>query len=210
MQLDLYAKLEDLITEETVELLRAGPVDAVERITAATRSAIATLTDRFNDIATPRQRQAVQDQVERWTAKAVPDTIARKVAIFEQVGSIPALIKLAATSGRSIETVARMTYAVGDYLRLSELKARAAGLKTTDYFDRLASDAAIADLDNAARRLTADALKAGPAEPDFASWQRGSGARLIGAKTNLDALATGGEISASRLTVAASQLRDMV
>jgi glutamate dehydrogenase len=210
LQLDLYAKTEDLITEQTVEALRAGPVDDVERIITDTRATIATLTDNFNDIATQRQRQAAQDLVGQWTAKGVSEDVARKVAVFEHLGSVPALMKLATSAGRSITTVARITYAVGDHLRLSELKARASSLKTTDYFDRLASDAAIGDLDNAARRLTADILKSGPAEPDFASWQRGTGARLAGAKASLDALAAGGEISASRLTVAASQLRDIV
>jgi glutamate dehydrogenase len=209
LQLDLYAKTEDLIIEQTTELLRAGPVDDVERITTDTRTALETLTDKFTKIATQRQRQQLQDTIERWTAKGVPEPVARKIAVLEQLGSLPALTKLAAHTNRSIETVARITYAVGDHLRLSELKARAAALKTTDYFDRLASDAAIGDLDNAARRLTADILKAGPSEPDFATWQRGTGAKLAGAKANLDALATGGEISASRLTVAASQLRDI-
>jgi glutamate dehydrogenase len=210
LQLDLYAKTEDLITEQTTELLRAGPVDDVERIITTTSTALATLTDKFTKVATPRQRQSVQDTVDHWTAKGVPEPVARKVAGFEQLGSLPALTKLSSATKRSIETVARITYAVGDHLRLSELKARAASLKTTDYFDRLASDAAIGDLDNAARRLTSDILKAGPSEPDFATWQRGNGAKLAGAKANLDALATGGEISASRLTVAASQLRDIV
>jgi glutamate dehydrogenase len=210
LQLDLYAKIEDLITEQTTELLRAGPVDDVDGIIANIRSTLTTLTDKFVDIATPRQLQVVQDTVERWTAKAVPDPIARRIAVFEQLGSLPALIKLAASTGRSIPSVARITYAVGDHLRLSELKTRAASLKTTDYFDRLASDAAISDLDNTARRLTADIVGSGPTEPDFTSWQRGAGLRLAGAKANLDTLATSGEISASRLTVAASQLRDMV
>ena len=210
LQLDLYAKTEDLITEQTTELLRAGPVDDVDRIIADIRSTLTTLTDKFTDVATSRQRQAVHDTVERWTAKGVPEPVARRIAVFEQLGSLPALIKLTTGTGRSTDAVARITYAVGDHLRLSELKARAASLKTTDYFDRLASDAAISDLDNAARRLTASILAAGPAEPDFGCWQRGQGARLAGAKANLDTLATSGEISASRLTVAASQLRDMV
>jgi glutamate dehydrogenase len=208
LQLELCAKTEDLLAEQTTELLRAGAVGDVERITRETSSALATLASSFEQIATHRQRQSVHDNVERWAAKGVPEPVAHKIAVFEQLGSIPALTKTAATTGRSIETVARITYAVGDHLRLSELKARAASLKTTDYFDRLASDAAISDLDHAARRLTADILRAGPSEPDFATWQRGTGAKLAGAKANLDALATGGEISASRLTVAASQLRD--
>jgi glutamate dehydrogenase len=209
LQLDLYAKTEELIIEQTTELLRAGPVEDVERIIRETSGALATLTAKFAHIATSRQQQTVRDTITHWTAKGVPEPVARQVAVFEQLGSIPALTKLAVSTNRSIETVARITFAVGDHLRLSELKARAASLKTTDYFDRLASDAAIGDLDNAARRLTSDILKSGPTEPDFATWQRGTGAKLAGAKANLDALATGGEISASRLTVAASQLRDI-
>jgi glutamate dehydrogenase len=208
LQLDLYARLEDLLTEQTTELLRAGPVEDVERITNGTRQALSLLDDHFAAIATPRQAQAAEDQAGRWTVKGVPEPVARRIAVLEQLGSMPALIKLAGITNRSIETVARITYAVGDHLRLAELKARAGTLKTTDYFDRLACDAAIGDLDTAARRLTADILRSGPAEPDFTAWQRGSGARLAGAKASLDALAAGGEISVSRLTVAASQLRD--
>jgi glutamate dehydrogenase len=209
-KLDLYARVEDIITEQTTELLRVGPVENVEQISRDTQAALATLVDKFAAIATPRQFQVATETVQRWVANLVPEPVAHRIALYEQFGSIPALMKLASATGRSVETVARITYAVGDHLRLSELKARAATLKTTDYFDRLACDAALSDLDNAARRLTAEILKAGANEPDFAAWQQGTGARLAAAKANLDVLASGGEITASRLTVAASQLRDLV
>ena len=84
-------------------------------------------------------------------------------------------------------------------------------LKITDYYDRLAVNGAISTLDAAARGLTRDVLRdANGKAGDFAAWARSHAPRLAPAKSALDEIVGTGEITVSRLTVAAGQVRELV
>ena len=210
LQLDLYARMQDVLLEQTAEVLRAGSIDDVEGVTLRNKATMDALTTDFEAVLTPRQRAQHGETITRLTAMAVPLGLATRLSVLEQIGSIPALTKLAQDAKRPIGEVASVGFAAAEHLRIAELKARAANLKITDYYDRLAVGSAISTLDAAARGLTRDVLKsANGSKGDFASWAAANGQRLTQAKAALDEIAGSGEITVSRLTVAAAQVRDL-
>jgi len=125
--------------------------------------------------------------------------------------AVHGLTRLAADTRRPVTEVAGIGFAAAEHLRIAELKARAGALKITDYYDRLAVNGAISTLDAAARGLTRDVLRDANGEAgDFAAWARSHAPRLAPAKSALDDIVGTGEITVSRLTVAAGQVRELV
>ncbi len=210
LQLDLYARTQDALIELTAELLRTGAVDDIERTTARNKATMDALAAGAGTVFTARQRSQISDFVARWTAAGVPAGLAGRLAMLDVLGSVPALTRLAAEARRPVAEVARVEFAAAEHLRIGELKARASTLKTADYYDRLAVNGALSTLDAAARGLTRDVLKAANgAAADFEGWAKSNSQRLAQAKAGLDEIAGAGEITVSRLTVAASRVRDL-
>jgi glutamate dehydrogenase len=169
------------------------------------------LSGKLDAILTPRQRSQHAETVARMMAGGVPAGPATRLSMLDHLGSIPALTRLAADTRRPVTEVAGIGFAAAEHLRIGELKARAGALKITDYYDRLAVNGAISTLDAAARGLTRDVLRdANGKAGDFAAWARSNAARLAPAKSALDEIVGTGEISVSRLTVAAGQVRELV
>ncbi len=210
LQLDLYGRTQDAILEQAVEVLRAGPVADVGTVIVQNRQTMESLVASFDSVMTPRQRSLQVDTIARLSAAGVPTPMASKLGLMEMMGSVPALTRLAGETGQPVAEVARVGFAAAEHLRVAELKARAAGLKVSDYYDRLAISSAISTLDAASRALTRDVFKsvdAGP--PDFSAWEKAKGARFAQVKAGLDDIASSGDLSVSRLTVAAAQVRDL-
>ena len=211
LQLDLYARTQDALLEQTAELLRGSEVVDIEAISATNATTMRALEAGLLTILTPGQGTRHADLVSRLTIAGVPQALASRLSMLDLVGSIPALTRLAMSSGRPVTQVAAVAFAASEHLRVGELKTRASKLKTTDHYDRLALNSAISTLDASARGLTRDVL-AGAApgrEASFASWAAANGQKLLQAKAALDEIASSGELTVSRLTVAAQQARDV-
>ncbi|MEQ1611233.1 MAG: NAD-glutamate dehydrogenase domain-containing protein, partial [Hyphomicrobiaceae bacterium] len=210
LQLDLYARTQDALIEQTTELLRAGAVDDIERTTVDNKATMDALNANADAILTVRQRGQRGDLMAKLTAAGVPQALAGRLSILDQIGSVPALTRLATAARRPVAEVAGIGFAAAEHLRIGELKSRAASLKVSDYYDRLAVNSALSTLDGAARGLTRDVLKAANGTVgDFESWAMANSQRLAQAKSGLDEIASAGEITVSRLTVAASRVRDL-
>ena len=210
LQLDLYARTQEALLEQTGEVLRAGGVDDIEAVTAGNLGTMNELSAAFGRVATHRQRNEHADRVARMTAAGVPDRLADRLSMLELIGSVPALTRLAGEAHRKVGEVAAIGFAAAEHLRIGELKTRALSLNMADYYDRLAVNGAMNTLDAAARRLTRDVLKAANgAAANFDSWAQANSQRLAQAKAGLDEIAGAGDITVSRLTVAAARVRDL-
>ncbi len=210
LQIDLYARTQEILLEQTAEVMRSGAVGDIDGVTTRNRATVAALADSRDEVFTPRQRAHHDEMIVELVKSGVGSDLARQLSLLEMVGSVPALTKLAMDSGRPVVEVARIGNIAAEHLRIGELKLRANTLKLGDYYDRLAVNSALNTLDGAARGITRDVLKSHPsAVGDFATWAQENGQRLAQSKTSLDELAGSGEISVSRLTVAAAQVRDL-
>jgi glutamate dehydrogenase len=208
-QLDLYARTQDALRLQTAELLRAGAVDDIAGTAARNLTTMTALTAHLDAILPNRQRTQHQDFIEQQTKSGVPAALAARLSMLGLVGSVPALTGLAATTGRPVTDVASIAFAATEHLRIDEIRARALALKISDHYDRLAIDSALSSFEAAAHGLTKECLQAQPqAGVNFASWAKSQGPRLARLSAIVDEIAGSGEISVSRLTVAAARLQE--
>ena len=208
LQLDLYARTQHLLLEQTAGLLRQSHTQTMADLIARYRPAVESLDAILDKVATPGQLARIAEQATQLTDASVPDALARRMARFEAQKYAPGIADIAGDTGRGIEHTARVTLAAADYVRLSELEARAAALRITDYYDRLAIDSGLEAIRAAGRSLAKSALRDHfDGAPDFAAWLEANAARLAQVKHTLDEIAAAPDITVSRLTVAASRVR---
>src|SRR5690606_32690814 len=112
--------------------------------------------------------------------------------------------------GSGIAETSEAFFAVMDLFSLGDIVAAGEELVLTDRFDRMALDRALANLTRAQRDLTADVLAAarGPVGERIAAWRKAQGPAIERATEAVGAL-TEGELTVSRLTVAAGLLSDL-
>jgi glutamate dehydrogenase len=198
-QLDLYAGLQDLVIEQTTGTLRRGAVPPATAIPDAVREAVLAS-------ATEAQRRQIAERAGALVATGVPGALSARIAELDLLALAPQIADTDGACGGSIAARAAAHLAATELLRIAEIKARAGQVKGGDYYDRLALDGAIATLEAAARAIAAEA---GATAGGIAAWLTGPGRRFAAAKAALDEIAGAGEVTVSRLTVAAAQARDL-
>ena len=208
--LDLHTRAQDLMIEQTAALLRQPGSERLAAVIATNRPGVAALEQCLGTVATTAQRVQMADGARRLQEGGVPAALAERIVRLDLIAAAPAIARAARDAGRPVEEAAGVYLAAAEHLRLDELKTRAAQLKATDYYDRLATAGALATLDQAVQAVARDVMRsAGAARAEFAAWEKVGGTRLGRAKAALDEIAGSGEVTVSRLTVAASQVRDL-
>jgi glutamate dehydrogenase len=207
-QLDLYARVQDLLLDQIAHMLRHGMGETLATTIATHRAGTMELAGVLETCATPQELATLSAATEHLVARGTPAELARRIASLDLIGQAPAITRLAHETGRPLSEAARIAFAAGEYFRLDELKSKSAALPLRDYYDRLAVNGAIHALEAARRALSFEILRSAEGS-DFATWLRAHGQRFARAKASLDEMATTGEVTVSRLTVAASQVRDL-
>ncbi|MBN9023762.1 MAG: NAD-glutamate dehydrogenase, partial [Rhizobiales bacterium] len=121
------------------------------------------------------------------------------------LGAAPDIHLVAAATGAPHEQAARVYFETASALRVARIGQLAESLPVSDQYDGLARDRAVEMLAVAQRRITIDVIGAGGVEAWLDS--KGSGARQ--AIEMASAVADGGALTLSRLTVVASRLADV-
>lgn len=111
-------------------------------------------------------QQARLDSIEYLVGEGVPEGIARHHAYLEDLVHAPNIIELASQTGRSVSEVSGVFFRLGKAVRIDWLEQQAAALEPASRWERLAQQAAEADLVSLRRRLAERVLaKAGSRSP---------------------------------------------
>jgi glutamate dehydrogenase len=206
LQLDLYAQTQDLLLTETGELLRASGRRSIGDAFGRYRPAAAQLESCLDSVLPPAPRRARRNAGERTIAAGVPAELAWRLAALPYIGVASHAADLAERSGADLPTAAAAIFAAETHLRLDALRSRVAGLHLADYYDALAIQGALGAIETACRTIAGAALGA---KMPIGEWLGANAARLERTKATLDAIADAGEITVSRLVIAATQVRDI-
>ena len=139
-------------------------------------------------------------------AAGVPERLAVRVARLPLAALVPAIADAANAAGESAAHAMEAHFAITRTFRLGRLMELARDVPTSDRFDALALDQALAALERARAHLTIAALKAGGAD----AFLDKRGQRAARVRERLRAIATEGSPTVSRLTVAAATLEEIV
>jgi glutamate dehydrogenase len=149
-------------------------------------------------------------QVAELTGQNVPEAVAQAIAELDVLGYASDIVLVSERAGVSIADGAAAFFGVFAAFDLGPVIEQGRTISLSDRFERMALDRALANLMRAQRDLTADVLKSGEGliADRVASW---ASRQKAGIERTRQAVAelTQGELTVSRLSVAAGLLADL-
>ncbi|MGI9522303.1 MAG: NAD-glutamate dehydrogenase [Hyphomicrobiaceae bacterium] len=210
-QLDLFARTQDVLFEQTLDVLHHEIVDDCQLLAVRYRSAVEELDGVLDDVATAAQLErkgAIQRTLE---GHGVPNRLSAKLARLNLLAPAPAIARICKQTKTSVHLAARVFFEAQEFFRIGDFRVRTQALQLTDYYDRLALAAAIDALDQASRELTCAYLETEEEYGlDLETWSEKHSARLRRAKSQIEEIVGISEVTVSRLTVAAAQVRGSI
>lgn len=145
-----------------------------------------------------------------FSKSGAPEPLARRIAWLNIAELIPDIALLAARSGADLSDAARAFFAITGAFRIGRIADAARSIQPADYYDGLALSRAVDTINVARRDMAAAALAAhADAGDPVAAWLEAGGDRIARVRERLIPLTEGGDITVSRLSVAAGLMVDL-
>ncbi|MDJ0664733.1 MAG: NAD-glutamate dehydrogenase [Acidimicrobiia bacterium] len=139
-----------------------GPIDEV---IANFAEDFATLTETIGTMGAAAWRESREANAAELIDSGVAEPIARNHAYMEDLVHAPNIIELAQQTGRSVAEVSGVFFRLGRSIRIDWLEQRIAAIDPTDRWERLAQQAAAADLVLLRRRIAEKVLARAGSRP---------------------------------------------
>ncbi len=207
LQLDLYQRLQDFMISQVAQLLRRRVDRDMGALVDEYTAAAAALGAEGAALLTPSGRGRSAHDVASLGAAGVPAEVAARIAALPVLAATMTFADHARRVGRSAVAAARVAYATSEYLVLEEFQARARALKPLDDFDAQAIAGGLAVLQEEAAALADAILAEGEPRMDVRAWVELNVPKLAEAKSKLEKIVMAGDLTISRLMVAAETVR---
>ncbi|MGH2945860.1 MAG: NAD-glutamate dehydrogenase [Solirubrobacteraceae bacterium] len=212
-QAELLGGIDALVDATARWYLGHAPGAGLQAAIEAGRDGFERLVRALPGLGSEERRRRRDETVRRLAGDGVPEDLARAHALGPELVQAPDMVDVASATGRSIEEVARVFFAIGAELRLDWMERELARVRSATRMQRWALQAVREDAAQARRELAECALReAAGVEPDdavarFLEARSGPAARL---EAFLRALSREGEPDLAGLTLAVRQLRVIV
>jgi glutamate dehydrogenase len=213
VQAELMAGVDGLVDSATRWYLAWTPEGALTTVIAAGREGVERLSEALPGLGTEERRARRAAVVERLLAAGVPEEVARAHSLGPELAHAPDMVAVAAVTGRELEDVAKVFFAVGAELRLDWLETQLDGVRAAGRMSRWALLAVREDAFQARRELAQTALVESPGRSPAEALERFLHTRHEAARrlaAFLRALSREGEPDLAGLTLAVRQLRTIV
>lgn len=134
------------------------PIQIIETMEQYERG-IEAFGNCFEELMSKTLRKAFTTQMEHFTARGAPESLARRIASLEVMSSACDVVKVANEFDLPVEVVGRIYFELGAGLRLGWMRRCALKLLSDGYWEQLAIRSIIRELYLQQRRLTADAVR---------------------------------------------------
>jgi glutamate dehydrogenase len=213
VQTRMLLKGRQLVERATRWLLttRRPPLDIAATVRAFQPGA-ATVIESLPDLLGPGEAESLRVVADSYTAQGVPPGLAKRVAGFGAAYSALDVVEVAGTTGRPVDEVAAVYFALDGVLELGLLRDRILALPRTDRWQTLARAALRDDLNATQAALTASVLattEVGEPEKRIAAWIELNSAAVGRAAQVLDDIVAGEVYDVATLSVALRQLRGL-
>ncbi|MCB9992357.1 MAG: NAD-glutamate dehydrogenase [Hyphomicrobiaceae bacterium] len=211
VQLALYREVQILLVNQTLWFLRNVSFDAgIAPIVEVYRAGVAEIRANLTELLPPFIARSVSDQAEGFEAGGTPEQLARRIAELSALTLSSDIIHLSQTLEMPVIDVARAYFAVLGQFRLGRITELSGTIHVTDRFDRMALDRALANLMRAQRDITGNVLTSGhgPVLERHKAWNANMSDEIGRIQKMVHDL-TEGELTVSRLSVAAGLLSDL-
>jgi glutamate dehydrogenase len=210
-QLALYADIQTLLERETLWLLRnADFTQPLGDLVLHYAEGVTDVAGLVAALVPAGLEKSIAARAEAFTAGGAPNSIARRIA---ELGALSFATDIALVADRTKSTMAASAgafFGVLDLFGLGDVIEAGGRIVLADRFDRMALDRALANLMRAQRDLTVDVLGFGRGEIDtrLAAWKQARPEAIDRVVEAVSGLTTG-EMTVSRLSVAAGLLSDL-
>ena len=185
---------------------RANLTELVDTITRAR----AELEPRFDGLMPEYLKSALQTDKAAFVEMGAPEKLAQRLANLQLAGIMPDIALIAHLAGADRVVTAKTYFGVSEAFRIGRIEEAARAIPVTDYYDGLALSRASDTITQAARGITIAALKRFAKDKDpAAAWFAADGARIEQVRNRMVALTEGGDLTVSRLAVAAGLMSDL-
>jgi glutamate dehydrogenase len=185
--------------------------ETIEATVARFRPAADQLGPKLVTLLAASDAEALQAKQAALTQAGVSELLARRVASAELIGAVLDIAEVATSTGRSLELVAEVYFALDLNLNFGWMRERAATLPVDTHWQTLARTALQSDLTTLQRTLTATVIKLSPALDQsidmIDAWQASSRAQLERYRRLLIDFQLGGNVDLAMLSVAAREMR---
>jgi glutamate dehydrogenase len=207
------AGVDALVEATTRWYLAYAPDVGLAEVVAAGREGFERLEAVLPELGGEERRARREQAVKRLTDRGVPESVARAHALSPELVHAPDIITVARATGRPLEEVAQVFFAVGAELRLDWLETELARVRSATRMQRWALQAVREDAYLARRELALAVLAEGDGRPADEAVERFAATREAATNrlsTFLRALARDGDPDLAGLTLAVRQLRAVV
>ena len=210
-QLDLYADIQALLERETLWGLRnADFTRPLGELVLRYAEGVTDVAGLVATIVPPSLEQAIAARAAFFMAGGAPSGVARRIAELSALSFATDIVLVAERTKSAVAAAAGAFFGVLDLFGLPRIIEAGSRIVLSDPFDRMALDRALANLMRAQRDITVDVLGFGRGEIEtrLVAWRAARPEAIERVVTAVQGL-TGGEMSVSRLSVAAGLLSDL-
>ena len=212
VQLALYAEVRTLLVAQTLWFLRNVDFSGgLSGVISRYRAGVDQVRSQLGQLVPAFIAEAVADQAVAFIEGGTPRDLARRIAELSVLKLATDAVLVAERQGASVTEATEAYFAVLGLFRLGRVTEQGGEINLTDRFDRMALDRALSNLMRAVRDLAGAVLAAGdgPVAERLAAW-RGAREREIDRIVGMVGELVEGELTVSRLSVAAGLLSDLI
>ena len=214
LQLDLYGSVSRLINLASAWDLKNGDETAALGVQiAGLREARRALRPKIAALAPAATQERIKARADQLEAAGVKGDLAARLSRLELSEVVQDIALVAKKAKADIIDAAKAYFAVTEAFRIGRIEDAARGLSPSDYYDGMALSRAQDTIAAARRGMAIAALKgqagAKAATDPVANWLEAGGERIGRLRDRLQALTEGGDITVSRLSVAAGLMGDL-
>jgi len=192
---------------------RRPPLDSIATVEQFA-DPVQAIMAQLPDLMTGRELEGFQDRQARLERRGVPAELARRVAVLPPAYMLLGVVETAQREDRPLDEVARLHFALGERLGLPILLQKIVALPREDKWQTMARAALRDDLHGVHTRLTAQILRATPAEDStlarIAEWEEGEAELVSRASTTLQQICGDDEADLARMSVALRVVRGLL
>ncbi len=209
-QLDLYAEVGRIVHGATGWFLRQSVGKSLEDGVTTLKAARKRLEPKLSAMLPSFMAAKLGERQQIFSEAGAPNDLAKRLALLGVSDVIPDAMLIAQQSGADLIKAANVYFGTTELFRIGRIVDASRAIATNDYYDGLALVHANETIASARRRIAVAVLKShGKSGDPVKQWVDKSGSQVSQTVDRMLELTDSGEITLSRLAVAAGLVNDL-
>jgi len=211
VQNEFYAQVSRMLYWTTAWVLRNDNSNAtLAEFVEAIRNARRVLEPRMAKLMPDFMAGVIADDTALFVERGAPADLAARLARLQIASVVPDIALIAYRSKSELIPAAKAYFTITEAFRIARIEEAARAIPITDYYDGMALARANDTIAQATRAITIAALtRFGEEKNPAAAWLESGNSQAEAIRQRMSALAEGGDLTVSRLAVAAGLMSDL-